>query len=153
MRIQGAEIEVKAHISLFDLYSGHADASELVAWLRARTPVRQQVFLTHGEEAGLNGLRGRLAGLIPDDKIIIPRLDDAFQLTPGRSLPVEINEPRRLKPEKIARLDWHNDLSKLLLDINEAVSAAADERGRAAVVRRVRRALEDKDARGREAMN
>jgi metallo-beta-lactamase family protein len=67
-------------------------------------------------------------------------------LTPGRSLPVELNEPRRLKPEKIARLDWHNDLSKLLLDVNEAVSAAADERGRAEVIRRMRRALEDKDA-------
>ena len=54
--------------------------------------------------------------------------------------------PRRLRPEKIARLDWHNDLSRLLMDVNEAVSAAADERGRAAVIRRMRRALEDKDA-------
>ncbi|TPN30614.1 MBL fold metallo-hydrolase [Mesorhizobium sp. B1-1-6] len=146
VRIQGEEVEVKARISLFDLYSGHADASELVAWLKARTPVRQQVFLTHGEEAGLGGLRGRLAGLIPDDKIIIPRLDDAFQLTPGRSLPVEVNEPRRLRSEKIARLDWHNDLSKLLLDVNEAVSAAADERSRAAVIRRMRRALDTGDS-------
>ena len=146
VRIQGEEVEVKARISLFELYSGHADASELVAWLKARTPVKQQVFLTHGEEAGLGGLRGRLAGLIPDDKVIIPRLDDAFQLTPGRCLPVEVNEPRRLRPEKIARLDWHNDLSKLLLDVNEAVSAAADERGRAAIIRRMRRALEDNDA-------
>ncbi|BAB52839.1 MBL fold metallo-hydrolase [Mesorhizobium japonicum] len=146
VRIQGEEVEVKARISLFDLYSGHADAGELVAWVKARTPVKQQVFLTHGEEAGLSGLRGRLAGLIPDDKVIIPRLDDAFQLTPGRCLPVEVNEPRRLRPEKIARLDWHNDLSRLLMDVNEAVSAAADERGRAAVIRRMRRALEDKDA-------
>ena len=97
---------------------------------------------SHGEETGLGGLRGRLAGLISDDKIIIPRLDDAFQLTPGRSVPVEVNEPHRLRPEKIARLDWHNDLSKLLLDVNEAVSAAADERSRAAVIRRMRRALD-----------
>ena len=33
VRIQGEEVEVKARISLFDLYSGHADASELVAWV------------------------------------------------------------------------------------------------------------------------
>ena len=75
----------------------------------------------------------------------MPGLDDAFQLTPGGSVPVEINTPRRLRPEKVARLDWHNDLSKLFLDINEAVGGAADERGRAAVIRRMRRALEDTD--------
>lgn len=142
VRIQGEEVEVKARISLFDLYSGHADAGELVAWVKARGPVKQAVFLTHGEEAGLGGLRGRLAGLIPDDRIITPRLDDAFQLTPGGCLPIDVNEPRRLKPEKIARLDWHNDLSKLLLDVTEVVNAAADDRGRAAVIRRMRRALE-----------
>jgi metallo-beta-lactamase family protein len=142
VRIQGEEVEVKAHISLFDLYSGHADASELVAWIKARTPVKQAAFLTHGEETGLSGLSGRLAGLISADKIIMPRLDDAFQLTSSGCLPVEPNEPRRLRPEIIARLDWHNDLSKLLLDVNEAVSAAADERGRAAIIRRMRRALE-----------
>ena len=153
VRIQGEEVEVKARISLFDLYSGHADASELVAWIEARTPVRQAVFLTHGEQTGLAGLGERLRKLIPDDRIIMPGLDDAFRLTPVGSVPVELNEPRRLRPEKVARLDWHNDLSKLLLDINEAVGAAADERGRAAVIRRMRKALEDNDARGRKAMN
>jgi metallo-beta-lactamase family protein len=143
VRIQGEEVEVKAHISLFDLYSGHADAGELVAWVEARSPVKQTVFLTHGEESGLGGLRERLRGLIPDGRIIMPKLDDAFRLTPGGSVPVEVNEPRRMRPEKVARLDWHNDLSRLLLDINEAVGAAADERGRAAVIRRMRRALEE----------
>jgi len=146
VRIQGEEIDVKARISLFDLYSGHADAGELVAWVEARRPVAQAVFLTHGEATGLDGLSKRLRGLIPDDRIIMPGLDDAFQLTPGGSVPVEINAPRRLRPEKVARLDWHNDLSKLFLDINEAVGGAADERGRAAVIRRMRRALEDTDA-------
>ncbi|TGS89761.1 MBL fold metallo-hydrolase, partial [Mesorhizobium sp. M8A.F.Ca.ET.213.01.1.1] len=57
-------------------------------------------------------------------------------------LPVDANEPRRLKPEKVARLDWHNDLSKLLLAVTEAVNTAADERGRAAIIRRMRRALD-----------
>ncbi|QKC96786.1 MBL fold metallo-hydrolase [Mesorhizobium sp. NZP2298] len=146
VRIQGEEVEVKAHISLFDLYSGHADAGELVAWVQARLPVKQVAFLTHGEETGLSALSKRLRGLIPEGRIVMPSLDDAFRLTPGGSVPVALNEPRRLRPEKVARLDWHNDLSKLLLDINEAVSAAADERGRAAVIRRVRRALEEKGA-------
>lgn len=146
VRIQGEEIEVKARITLFDLYSGHADAGELVAWVKARMPIRQVVFLTHGEETGLAGLHEKLLGIMPDDKVIMPRLDDAFQLSPRGCLPIDVNETRRLGPEKIARLDWHNDLSKLLLDISEAVGAAADERGRAAIVRRMRRALEDSNA-------
>lgn len=74
----------------------------------------------------------------------MPKLDDAFRLPLGGSVPIEGNKPRRMRPEKVARLDWHNDLSRLLLDINinEAVGAAADERGRAAVIRRLRRALD-----------
>lgn len=141
VRIHGEEVEVKAHIRMFDLYSGHADASELIAWVQARAPVRRDVFLTHGEETGLNGLRDRLNGLIPHDRIFMPKLDDAFRLTSKGCLQIELNEPRRLKPEKIARLDWHNDLTKLLLDVTETVDTAADDRGRATIIRRIRRAL------------
>ena len=101
------------------------------------------MFLTHGEETGLGGLKGRLSGLIPGDSIVVPKLDDAFRLTSTGYLQIDLNEPRRLKPEKIGRLDWHNDLSKLLLDVTAAVDAAADDRGRAAIIRRMRRALDD----------
>ncbi|MDP3897979.1 MAG: MBL fold metallo-hydrolase [Mesorhizobium sp.] len=142
VRIQGEEIDVKARILLFDLYSGHADAGELVAWVKARFPVRGGVFLTHGEPVGLEGLRSRLSGLIPDGRLVVPRIDDAFELATAGPRPFDLNRPHRLPPEKVAHLDWHNDLSKLLLDISAAVDAAADERGRAAVIRRLRRALE-----------
>lgn len=143
VHIHGEEVEVKAHIRVFDLYSGHADATELVAWIEARMPVRQSVFLTHGEETGLEGLSHRLSGLISPDRIFMPRLDDAFRLTSKGCLQVELNEPRRMKPEKIARLDWHNDLTKLLLDVTETVEAAADDRGRATIIRQIYRALKN----------
>lgn len=145
VRIQGEEVEVKARISLFDLYSGHADASELVAWVRARSPVKQAVFLSHGEETGLGGLRGRLSGLIPDDRVLLPKLDDVFCLTATNFSQIAPDGPRRLKPGKIARLDWHNDLSRLLLDVTEAVDKAADNRSRSAIIRRMRRALDERD--------
>lgn len=141
VRIQGEEIEVRANISLFDLYSGHADAAELGAWILARSPIRHSIFLTHGEEEGLAGLGERLSGSFPEGNIIKPRLDDAFRLSPEGCLPVEINHVRRLKPENVGRLDWHNDLSRLLLDVGDAVNSAADERGRAKIIRRMQRAL------------
>ena len=142
VRIQGEEVQVKARIRQLDLYSGHADAAELVRWAKGRLPVRQAVFLTHGEESGLNGLKSRLSPSLSNDRIVIPQLDEVFELSAAGFRRLDINEPRRLHPEKVARLDWHNDLSKLLLDVSEAVNAQADERGRAAVLRRLRRALD-----------
>ncbi|SFU21444.1 MBL fold metallo-hydrolase [Mesorhizobium sp. YR577] len=142
VRIQGDEVDVKAHIGQFDLYSGHADASELVSWVKKCSPIRQTIFLTHGEEAGLAGLRMRLANAsFRDASVVLPLIDDAYELGPTGSRQVDLNRPRRLHPEKVARLDWHNDLSRLLIDITESVNAVADERGRAAIIRRLRRAL------------
>lgn len=141
VRIQGEEIEVRARVTLFDLYSGHADAAELVAWILARSPVGQSIFLTHGEEEGLAGLGERLEASFPEGKIIKPQLDDAFRLSSGGCFPVNLNQARRLKPENVGHLDWHNDLSRLLLDVTDAVNSAADERGRAKIIRRMQRAL------------
>ncbi len=150
VRIQGDEIEVKARIASFDYYSGHADAGELVDWVRARGPVRHAVFLTHGEETGLDGLRAGLAGLLPDERRVIPRIDDAFELGASGFRQIDLNARRRLPPERVARLDWHNDLSRLLLDVTGTVNAAADERGRATIIRRLRRALDVKEEQPRE---
>ena len=37
---------------------------------------------------------------------------------------------RRLAPEAVVALDWHNDMSKLILNINDRIEAAADDRAR-----------------------
>jgi metallo-beta-lactamase family protein len=42
----------------------------------------------------------------------------------------------------VAALDWHNDMSRLILDINSGIEAAADDRARGVIIRRLRRALE-----------
>ena len=143
VRIQGEEIEVNARVRQLDLYSGHADATELATWVNERMPIGKTVFLTHGEEAGLNALRKRLSTLIGEERIIAPQLDEAFELGRDGAHRIETEKIRRLPPEKVARLDWHNDLSKLLLDVSETVGKAADERGRSAIIRRLRRALDE----------
>lgn len=142
VRIQGEEINVKARIVPFDLYSGHADATELVSWVARRSPVHGAIFLTHGEETGLAGLRDRLSTTFASNRIVLPQIDDAYELGPSSARQIDLNRPRRLKPEKVARLDWHNDLSKLLIEVTDQVNAAADERSRAAIIRRLRRAIE-----------
>lgn len=142
VRIQGEEVEVKAQIRQLDRYSGHADATELQSWVQKRLPVRHEVFLTHGEESGLNELKARLSTLLPMIRINAPILDEAFELTEEGARRVETGHLPRLLPANVARLDWHNELSRLLLDINQAMVKQADERGRAIVIRRLRRALE-----------
>jgi metallo-beta-lactamase family protein len=46
-----------------------------------------------------------------------------------------------LAPQAVGRFDWNNDLTDLILDINDTVTKAADEKSRAVILRRLRRAL------------
>jgi metallo-beta-lactamase family protein len=72
----------------------------------------------------------------------MPRLDDCYDLESGAL--VESETRPRISPEKVARLDWNNDLTKLILDINEEVRRAGDDKSRGVIIRRLRRALENR---------
>ncbi|CAN5290423.1 MBL fold metallo-hydrolase [soil metagenome] len=140
VRISGEEVQVRAVIRRFEDYSGHADAPELLEWLEKRKPIKRTVFLTHGEEGPQIALANAMAGkIVAADAIVRPRLDEVYDLVSGKLL---FDETRpRISPESIARLDWHNDLTQLVLDINDEVKKAADEKARGVIIRRVRRAL------------
>jgi metallo-beta-lactamase family protein len=143
VRILGDEIRVGARIEILDDYSAHADREETARWLAARGPVKRGVFFIHGEPPALQAMAARVerdgiaAGLIT-----VPSLDDIYELQGVRSHLMMGRAPRLL-PEQVVRLDWHNDLSRLLLDIRERLDAEADDRRRAVVLRRLRRALEE----------
>ncbi len=145
VRIQGEEIRVKARISSLDLYSGHADGSDLVKWIQERLPINENVFLTHGEPEAIEGLRNRLVDILGPDKILAPELDQTFELTPQGARSIDGGRPQRVPASDIGRLDWHNDLTSLLMDISELVGQEADERNRSKVIRRLRKALENGD--------
>lgn len=142
VRIQGEEFPVRARVRSIDLYSGHADGPELAQWIAERAPIRHGLFLVHGEEEAMAGLAARLASL-PAERIAVPALDDSYDLTPDGYVRRASADPPRLAPEQVARMDWHNDVSRLILDINEALRATADERARNTLIRRLRRALDE----------
>jgi metallo-beta-lactamase family protein len=143
VRIQGEEFKVRARIRSIDLYSGHADGPELADWISKRLPIRHNVFLVHGEEPALSALQARLSGIVDSAKIIIPAIDETFELTARGARPVESHERPRIDRQKVAQLDWHNDVSQLYLDINDALTEAAGEKARAVLIRRLRRALKE----------
>jgi len=143
VRIQGEEFKVHARIRSTDLYSGHADAPELVDWIGKRRPIRHNVFLLHGEELSLFGLRGRLDGIVDPSSIILPAIDETYELAETGARLIDTRVPPRIDRQMVAQQDWHNEVARLFLTINEALTAAVDEKGRAKLVRRLRRAVDE----------
>ena len=141
VRIQGDVIQVRARIRSLDVYSGHADARGLVAWAAARGPVRAGVFLAHGEPPGLEGLRSRLAAQgTPQDRILIPDIDQTFTLAAGQAVAGE--GKRRIAPEAPSQLDWHNARAALLLDLDDRLEHL-DDPARMALLRRLARSVRE----------
>jgi metallo-beta-lactamase family protein len=146
VRMNGDEIQVRARIRQIDLYSGHADGPELAAWVKERLPIRHNVFLIHGEAEGMNGLKARLAEAVPGVPVLIPTLDARFQLTAEGAREVSAATPQRLQPAALGRPDWHNEWSDLVLDIQDRLGTAADDRSRGVLIRKLKRVLEEEKA-------
>ena len=141
VRIQGRDYAVRARIRSIDLYSGHADGPELLDWIAARLPLRHQLFLVHGEEAALQGLATRAATVIAHDRVVIPALDQGFHLTQAGAVPLQDSAGPRIAPQHVGHTDWHNDLSRLILSINDALAETPDDAARQALIRRLQQAL------------
>ena len=109
VKIQGEDIRVKASIRQIDVYSGHADGDQLLAWVKARLPVKSAIFLTHGEEEALEAMRQGLEGEgVPAERIIVPQLDDVVDLLAGESKVAFRPVPHRLPRECCRGCDWHH---------------------------------------------
>lgn len=72
IRIYDQDIEVKAEVKQLSAASAHADASEIVAWLKSVPNRPRAVFLTHGEPPAADKLRSRIerelgwVAIVPD---------------------------------------------------------------------------------------
>jgi metallo-beta-lactamase family protein len=143
VRIHGEEVTVRAAIRSLDVYSGHADRAELLAWMRERLPIRSGVFLVHGEGDSLRSLRSALlAERLPPDRVLIPQLDETFLLVAGGP-PREAEGPRRLPQRVVDRPDWHNAYAALVLDLQHALQERRSDRDRELLIARLRQVLQD----------
>lgn len=149
--IMGETVAVKAAIRQVEDYSGHADGPELVQWVKERLPIGRSIFLTHGEEEGQRALAEDLRGIgLPHDCILIPTLDSVYDLSGEACAFVAEETHPRIDPTLVARFDSHNDMADLILDIKDVVDKAGDERSRAVILRRLRRALTAGDGPGND---
>ena len=142
VKIHGEEVTVRATIRRFEDYSGHADGPELAQWLKERMPIAKTVFLTHGEEGPQIALQEAIAGaVVKGDCILRPQLDDVYELSGEACAFIERESQPRIDPASVAKHDWNNDLTRLVLDIDQELAKAADAKSKAAIIRRLNRAL------------
>ena len=60
VRIHGEDVPVHAEVAMLDDLSAHADAAEIVSWLRGFKSAPKQTFITHGEPAAADAMRQRI---------------------------------------------------------------------------------------------
>jgi metallo-beta-lactamase family protein len=143
VRIHGEEIVVRARIRSIESFSAHADQGELIDWVKTRLPVRNTIFLTHGEPESMTVMRDKLAEIGCDPAhVIAPALDDRFDLE-VEAAPVRHPLPKRLADTAaMAPFDWHNAYAKLLLDMGEKLKSLEDDHARDELLKALRRVLD-----------
>ena len=60
VRIHGRDVELNAEVVQLQSASAHADANQLLAWLRTMSQAPDQVYVVHGEPAAADELRKRI---------------------------------------------------------------------------------------------
>ena len=60
VRIHGEDVPIRAEVAMLDNLSAHADAAEIMGWLRGFKSAPRQTFITHGEAAAADAMRLRI---------------------------------------------------------------------------------------------
>ena len=60
LRIYGQDVDIRASVTTLDAASAHADADEILDWLRTSPRPPRRVFITHGEAEAAERLRVRI---------------------------------------------------------------------------------------------
>lgn len=60
IKIFGEMIPIRAHVTLLENLSSHADANELLEWLKGFESPPKKIFLTHGEGEGAEALKRKI---------------------------------------------------------------------------------------------
>lgn len=125
-RIHSTLVPIRATIRSMGNYSAHADHSELMAWIKARLPAHGAIFLTHGEDEERSALRAALITTgLGGDQVILPLLDDYFELTAaGIGVKAQSANPR-IDPLQV-HSDWHNAFSDFTIRLSQRLQSGSD---------------------------
>lgn len=83
LRIYGQDIPILAEVHSLEMMSAHADAGQIVDWMRTAPAAPRQVFLTHGEPSAADALRRRIRHDL-GWHVRVPKLDEVVDLSAFR---------------------------------------------------------------------
>lgn len=138
VRISGRDVAVRAAIRRIDSYSAHADRDELIAWMKARQPVAGSLFLTHGEPAALESLKGAAEAFMQN--VLVPEIGETWSLpagAPGKRL-----KTGRVELRQVLQRDWQNDYAELATQLKRKLQRIEGERNRREAIARIRDVLD-----------
>ena len=142
VRIHGDLVPVRANVRSIDIYSAHADHSELMAWIKSRLPAHGALFLTHGEDEEREALRASVISKhgLGGDQVILPLLDDLFELRAEGVAGVERPPERRIDMTQVAS-DWHNAYAQLVIALSNQLQEAPSDAQRLAIINNLKQTL------------
>lgn len=138
VRISGRDVAVRAAIRRIDSYSAHADRDELMAWIKARDPIRGSLFLTHGEAHALDTLRQDAGHILPS--VIVPEIGETYALpsaAPARRLTTGRSDLRG-----VVGRDWQNDYADFAANLKHELQRIESARERGRAIARMRAVLD-----------
>ena len=142
VRIHGTLVPVRATIRSMGNYSAHADHSELMDWIKKRLPAHGAIFLTHGEDEERTALRAALMATgLGGDQIILPQLDDYFELTAAGIAAAKAPAERRVDLRQLPAA-WHNAFSDFTIRLSQRLHDLPDTEKLALMVSLQRRLSE-----------
>lgn len=81
IKIFGEQVPVNAEIATLPNASAHADADEILAWLKTAPRPPERIFVTHGEPEAAEALRARIEAELGWNARV-PRLEETAELVP-----------------------------------------------------------------------
>ena len=60
LRMFGRDVPIRAEVVQLESFSGHADADEILEWMRPARRAPKIAYITHGEPDAADTLRGRI---------------------------------------------------------------------------------------------
>lgn len=138
VRLSGRDVAVKARIRRIDSYSAHADRSEILDWITARSPIRGSLFLSHGEPDAAEALQQDLAAVQPS--VLVPTIGEAYALPAGS--PARRLRTGRKEVADAATRDWQNDYAELVTGLKSALHRIEGDRARRHAIAEMRAVLE-----------
>ena len=140
VRISGDDVRVRAQIRRIDSYSAHADQTELLDWIEDRQPITGSIFLTHGENGALEGMRRKLQQRSPETSVRIPEIGEAYELRPA--VPAKRTATGSLAAQQAIGQDWQNSYARFTTSLRDKLARIENEAQRQKAIEEMQELLD-----------